>query len=84
MPSPKFSSTFLATVLFSLRLVASVGAQSLSGIVIAVADGDTISLRTDAVPPGLAVKSAQTISVRLEGIDAPEHGQPFGDASRKT
>jgi hypothetical protein len=52
MPSRKFSSTFLATVFFSLLLVASVGAQSLSGSVIAVADGDTISLRTDAVPPG--------------------------------
>ena len=67
--------TLVATVIFSVSVAASVSAQSLSGSVVAIADGDTISVRTAEVPPGLAVKSEQTISVRLEGIDAPEHGQ---------
>ena len=81
--SQKRSVTLIATALFSLLVAASVSAQSLSGSVVAIADGDTISVRTDEVPPGLAVKTGQTISVRLEGIDAPEHGQSFGDASRQ-
>lgn len=83
MPGFKLRIALLAVVAFSLLAVASVSAQSLSGSVIAVADGDTISVTTDAVPLGLAVKSGQTIVVRLEGIDAPEHGQSFGDASRQ-
>jgi endonuclease YncB( thermonuclease family) len=66
MPRPKLSIALVATVVFSL-LVASASAQSLSGSVVAIADGDTISVRTGEVPPGLAVKAGQTISVRLEG-----------------
>ena len=79
----KVSTAFVPSMLFSLLVAVSVSAQSLSGSVVAIADGDTISVRTAEVPPGLAVKSGQTISVRLEGIDAPEHGQSFGDGSRQ-
>ena len=40
--------------------------------VIAVHDGDTITVRTD-----------ETIKIRINGIDAPELKQPFGQASKQ-
>ena len=40
--------------------------------VISVHDGDTITVRTD-----------ETIKIRLDGIDAPELKQPFGQASKQ-
>jgi endonuclease YncB( thermonuclease family) len=81
--NPKFSINAFAAAILSLLVTASVYAQSLSGSVVGINDGDTISVRTGAVPPGLVVQSGETIPVRLEGIDAPEHGQSFGDASRQ-
>lgn len=38
-----------------------------------VHDGDTLTLRTD---------DGRTLAGRLQGIDAPELGQPFGHRSR--
>ncbi|MGC4077149.1 MAG: thermonuclease family protein [Rubrivivax sp.] len=46
-----------------------------SCLVIAVADGDTLSVRCPA-PQG-------TLRVRLAEVDAPEKAQPFGPASRR-
>ena len=43
--------------------------------VVGVIDGDTIDVLTDA---------KQTIRIRLNGIDAPERGQPFGNNTRET
>lgn len=43
------------------------------GRVIKVVDGDTVHIRRDE----------ETVKVRLLCIDAPERGQPFGNASRK-
>ena len=40
--------------------------------VISIYDGDTITVRTD-----------KTIKIRLDGIDAPELKQPFGQASKQ-
>jgi len=40
--------------------------------VVSVHDGDTITVRTD-----------ETIKIRLDGIDAPELKQPFGQASKQ-
>src|SRR5712664_330277 len=81
--NPKSSMTAVAIAILALLITASAYAQSLSGTVVGIDDGDTISARTAVVPLGLAVKSGETISVRLEGIDAPEHSQSFGDASRQ-
>lgn len=39
-----------------------------------VHDGDTVTCRDEA---------GQRWKIRLQGIDAPEHGQPFGDAARR-
>jgi len=66
-------------LLFVLLLLLSVSpshsaASILEGIVVNVADGDTITvLDSDKVQH----------RVRIAGIDAPEKGQPFGNASRK-
>jgi endonuclease YncB( thermonuclease family) len=43
--------------------------------VVKVTDGDTIHVLTDA---------KETIRIRLNGIDAPELGQPFGNNARET
>ena len=48
--------------------------RTIEGIVVHVADGDTITV--------LDSNKVQH-RVRLAGIDAPEKGQPFGNASRK-
>jgi endonuclease YncB( thermonuclease family) len=44
------------------------------GKVVAVSDGDTIKILDD---------NRVQYKIRLTGIDAPEKGQPFGNASRK-
>lgn len=55
-------------------LACSVSAETITGQVVAVADGDTITL----LDPGNAQHR-----IRLGGIDAPEKGQPFGNVSRQ-
>jgi micrococcal nuclease len=47
--------------------------QTISGTIVSVADGDTVRARLDSGP---------TIRVRLEGIDAPERGEPFSTQAR--
>ena len=42
--------------------------ESLTGKVVSVADGDTISILVDRTQH----------RIRLDGIDCPERGQPFG------
>lgn len=49
--------------------------QTLSGTVIAVSDGDTVTVKDAA---------AQTHKVRLAGIDAPESRQPYGQRARQS
>ena len=50
-------------------------ADELTGRVVAVSDGDTLTVR---------VEGQQPVKVRLAGIDAPEHDQPFGQRSRQS
>ncbi len=56
----------------SLHCVSSTGMTVLTGKVTAVHDGDTLTLSTADI----------TEQVRLQGMDAPELAQPFGDAAR--
>lgn len=51
--------------------------ETLSCLVVGIADGDTLTARCGA--PG----NYEQIKVRLAGIDAPEKAQPFGNASRQ-
>ena len=58
-----------------LFAVASLHAATLSGRVVGVADGDTITI----------LDSSNTqYKIRLAGIDAPEKKQPFGNVSKKS
>lgn len=61
---------FIACTLLS----ASAQSDALTGRVISIADGDTLTV--------LDASNAQH-KVRLAGIDAPERKQPFGNASRQ-
>lgn len=63
---------FLLTLLF--LGITSTQAETLPGTVTGVADGDTLYL-TD--------KNNRTHKIRLLGIDAPEHGQAYGEASKR-
>jgi endonuclease YncB( thermonuclease family) len=49
-------------------------AEILSGRVVKIADGDTLTVLD---------KSNRQHKIRLVGIDAPEHAQPFGTVSRR-
>ncbi len=46
--------------------------STIAGVVVSVADGDTLRLQTDRT----------RLKVRLWGIDAPERAQPYGKASQ--
>lgn len=54
-------------------------AAALACLVVAIADGDTLTVRCEAQ----AEQPAQTITIRLAEIDAPEKRQPFGERSRQ-
>lgn len=73
LTSPK---TFrcLLTLLLASALSSNLWAQSLVGEVVAIADGDTLTV-LDA--------SRVQHKIRLAGIDAPERKQPFGQRSRQ-
>ncbi len=59
---------------FALAIQACNGAAEQVGWVVKVHDGDTLTLKEEAT--GFEQR------VRLAGIDAPEKGMPFADASR--
>lgn len=63
-----------AGLVLALCLV-GVRAETLLGVVVAVSDGDTVTVRDD---------KQQTYKIRLAGIDAPESRQPYGDRSRQS
>jgi endonuclease YncB( thermonuclease family) len=54
-------------------LVCQVGAQTITGKVVGVADGDTITV----------LQGKDQFKIRLYGIDCPESGQDFGARAKK-
>lgn len=72
MPRPRFCLCLILFIGSSLWLSVAFG-EVLIGTVIAVHDGDTITVRSES----------KQIKIRLAGIDAPELNQPFGQDSRK-
>ncbi len=71
----RVSSAFTASIGAILLLTAPVAgdAETLTGKVIGVTDGDTITVLVDRVP----------IKVRLAEIDTPERGQPWGTRAKQ-
>lgn len=67
-------ATVIALGLASLLWLDVAHAESLSGEVVAVHDGDTLTILVDQ----------RQVKVRLASIDAPELGQPFGTRSRQS
>ena len=63
----------LTITVFALITIHSATAAPLTGRIVSIADGDTVTL-LDA--------SLQQHKIRLSGIDAPEKRQPFGNRSR--
>ena len=59
---------------FGLLAAWTTHADEITGRVVSIADGDTITV--------LDTSNTQH-KIRLEGIDAPERGQPFGTRSRQ-
>lgn len=66
---------FSAGALLLLCALASARADEISGRVVAIADGDTLTVLTS---------EKLQVKVRLAQIDTPEKGQPFGQASKKS
>lgn len=65
--------SFLLLILALFSTVAS--ADLIKGNVVGVADGDTITILDE---------QKTRHKIRLMGIDAPEKGQPYGDASKRS
>ena len=69
---PNLTSITIAS--FMLAIAFSACAAELAGSVVAVKDGDSIVVLDDM---------HRQYQVRLGGIDAPEHSQPYGQASKR-
>src|SRR5687768_6730249 len=70
----RFCSSLLAVLAVHALCLSLVQAETLSGRVVKIADGDTVTILD---------KSNRQHKVRLVGIDAPERKQAFGTVSRQ-
>lgn len=64
----------LLLVVSAFWLALNAGAATISGRVVAIADGDTLTVLDSGNQPH---------KIRLAGIDAPEKAQPFGQRSKQ-
>ena len=64
----------VATTFGLILFFISIAQANITGVVVSVTDGDTIKVLDG---------NSNQHKVRLTGIDAPERGQPFGQASKK-
>lgn len=62
----------LFVLVLLIAVIPAALAETITGKVVAIADGDTITVLQDETP----------IKVRLHGIDCPENGQDFGRAAK--
>lgn len=67
-------SALVSTLLWAVAPIAEPQAATLTGVVVALSDGDTLTILDDA---------HQQHRVRLAGIDAPERRQPYGNRSKQ-
>ena len=75
MPPLPGHDAMMRLLLLSLALLAPLAyAETLTGRVVGIADGDTITVLDSTNDPH---------KVRLAGIDAPEKGQAFGNAAKQ-
>ncbi len=68
------AASFFAAMIFIMPAVQA-ASGTITGRVVAVHDGDTLTLLTDR---------QKRVKVRLEGIDAPEMSQAFGKNSKQS
>jgi endonuclease YncB( thermonuclease family) len=69
----RLARRFALTTVLACATVAAASAQSFTATVIAVHDGDTISVRT----------AGATERIRLVGIDCPEYRQPYSARAKR-
>ncbi|MDP2030607.1 MAG: thermonuclease family protein [Thiobacillus sp.] len=62
-----------------LVAIAPAWADTMSGIIIVVIDGDTVLFKPDSY----GTASPAFLKIRLASIDAPEKDQPYGEASTR-
>lgn len=68
----RFRFCLLALLFVALVVPFFAGAETVTGEVVSIADGDTVTV----------LQAEEQVKVRLHGVDTPESGQDFGRAAR--
>ena len=63
----------LSSVLYTFVLTSALFAEAITGKVISIADGDTVTI----------INNSQQTKIRLAEIDTPEKNQPYGKRAKK-